>query len=63
MKAISAKEGMRLLQKQGLEPWDNDQQKTFYAKDETDQDKGVWCFDSKAKRDRFVRNANSKNNN
>ena len=56
VKAITAKEARALLNKLGLEV--NDSVKTFYAKSENND--GVWKFESKAKRDQFVQRLNGK---
>jgi len=53
---ITAKEARKLLNKLGLEV--NDDAKTFYAKNETND--GVWKFESKSKRDQFVQRVNGK---
>ena len=53
---ITAKEAKALLNKLGLEV--NDDARTFYAKNENND--GVWKFESKAKRDEFVRKVNKK---
>ena len=54
VRIITAKEARKLLNKLGLEV--NDDVRTYYATNENDD--GVWKFDSKAKRDEFVRKAN-----
>ena len=59
VKTITAKEARKLLNKLGLEV--NDDARTFYAKNE-DND-GVWKFESKAKRDEFVRKVNKNERN
>jgi myo-inositol-hexaphosphate 3-phosphohydrolase len=54
VKVITAKEARKLLNKLGFEV--NDDARTFYAKNE--ENDGVWKFESKAKRDEFVRKVN-----
>ena len=54
VKVITAKEARKLLEKLGLEV--NDDARTYYAK--TENNDGVWKFESKAKRDEFVRKVN-----
>lgn len=52
VKAISAKEGYKILKARGLDPFD-DYQRTFFAIDNEAQE--IYEFDTKIERDNFVR--------
>jgi len=59
MKAITPKEAIEINKRNGME-WENeDGHKTFYATD--DEETGVWDFESKSKRDAFVKKVNGSN--
>ena len=54
MKKLDYRQALQLNKRLGLETWENDGERLFWAtnNDET----ATWCFDSKKDRDEFVQN-------
>lgn len=60
MKAITAKQAEAINRRNGMETWEGDGHKTFWATD--DEERETWLFDSKSERDEFVQRNNRSDN-
>ena len=56
--AITAKEAKRINIRNGMETWEEDGQRTFWATDEERSE--TWMFDSKKERDEAIERNNRK---